>query len=255
MKYEGLIFVLALDSHAHCGLTLPLEELRPLWNEAGIDGGVLFSPVEEIYDRNNRNFTDSERYRQSREKVHAYLEGLISEHIFAYWFVWNDFKTPPACFSGVKWHRHSNEPRYRYDAKECEAFINHICNLRLPIVLEEEFHHTLELVKRIAGRTPVIIPHFGGLNGGYERLKAAGLFENPSVYVDTALAAPYEISDFAADYGVDRILFGSDFPFGEPAYERYKVERIFSGKDLEKVLARNLLALLKFQGLVGKHKI
>lgn len=236
--------MLVLDSHTHCGLTLPFEELRPLWNEGDIDGGVLFSPVEEIYDRYDRGFVDNQHYRKSREKVHSYLEALMSEWVFAYWFVWNDFELPREGFVGIKWHRHSNEPKYRYDSEECKRFIEHVCTLRLPVIIEDEFHYTLELVNRIDKRTVVIIPHFGGLNGGYERLKRAGLFENPTVYVDTALAGPYEIKDFAADYGVGRILFGSDFPFGEPAYERYKVEQIFSGKGRDKVLGLNLLALL-----------
>lgn len=236
--------MLTLDSHAHCGLTLPLETLLPLWDSGNINGGVLFSPVEEVYDRYNRKFIDNELYRKSREHVHSYLESLISERIFVYWFVWNDFLLPRQGFSGIKWHRHSNEPEYLYDSEKCTRFIEHICNLHLPIIIEDEFERTLELVNRIDHQTVVIIPHFGGLNGGYARLKEAGLFENTTVYVDTALADSHEIVDFAADYGTNRILFGSDFPFGDPAYERYKLEQIFSGKTLEKVLAQNLLTIL-----------
>lgn len=241
--------VLVLDAHAHCGLTLPLERLRPLWDEAGIAGGVLFSPVEEIYDRYDWNFVDNPYYRESRQRVHSYLESLISENVFAYWFVWNDFALPGEKFAGIKWHRHANEPKYHYGTRDCDELIEHICSRRLPVILEEEFHHTLDLVHKINGRTIVIIPHFGGLNGGYARLKKADLFENPAVYVDTALAGTHELKDFAADYGVDRILFGSDFPFGDPAVELYKVENIFTGRDLEKITSQNLLSLLS-QGTV-----
>ncbi len=237
--------MLALDAHAHCGITLPFEQLHPRWQEGSIDGGVLFAPVEEIYDRYDPGFTDDQEYLNSRKKVHSYLQSLISEKIFAYWFVWNDFELPGAGFVGIKWHRHADEPVYNYHSEECGMFIEHICRLRLPVIIEEEFHHTLELVRRFKKRTPVIIPHYGGLNGGYMRLKKADLFENPTVYVDTALAGRTEIEDFASDYGVDRILFGSDFPFGEPAYEKYKVENIFYGQDRKKVLAQNLLDLLK----------
>ena len=48
-------YLLALDSHVHCGLTLPLETIVRLWKEGNIDGGVLFSPVEEIYNRYDWN--------------------------------------------------------------------------------------------------------------------------------------------------------------------------------------------------------
>jgi hypothetical protein len=236
--------VLALDSHAHCGLTLPFIMLHSLWEEGKIAGGVLFSPVEEIYDRYNRKFIDSQYYRESRQRVHNHLESLISGQIFVYWFVWNDFAPPGDCFTGIKWHRHPGEPEYLYGTKECENFIETVCSLQLPVVLEEEFHHTLKLAERIDRRTVIIIPHMGGLNGGYYRLKQAGLFENPAVYVDTALAGEEEIIDFAGDYGVSRILFGSDYPFGDPSYERYKLERAFSGKELKKILAQNLLELL-----------
>ncbi len=236
--------MLALDSHAHCGLTLPYEMLHSAWGEGKITGGVLFSPVEEIYDRYDRKFIDSNYYRESRQRVHDYLESLISEQLFAYWFVWNDFAPPGDSFTGVKWHRHPDEPEYLYDTKECEVFIETVCSLQLPVILEEEFHYTLELIERINGRTVIIIPHMGGLNGGYYRLKRADLFENPTVFVDTALAGIEEIVDFAGDYGAGRILFGSDYPFGDPSYERHKIERAFSGKALKKILAENLLELL-----------
>ena len=233
-----------LDAHAHCWLTLPMDNLQPRWREANIDGGVLYSHVEEINDRYASDFVDGEFYRRSSEQVHSYLESLISEHIFAYWFVWNDFSPPGKLFSGIKWHRHSNEPCYQYDTDACRKIIEHICNLRLPVVVEEEFHNTLTLVKIINKRTVVIIPHLGWLNGGYECLKEAGLYENPAVFVDTALASPADIKDFASNYGVQRILFGSDFPFGEPLYERAKIEKIFTAKEREKVLGQNLLELL-----------
>ncbi|MDD2443760.1 MAG: amidohydrolase family protein [Desulfotomaculaceae bacterium] len=235
--------MLALDSHVHCGLTIPFEEILSLWKDAKIEGGALISPVEEIYNRYDSDFVDSDYYRQSRSRVHSYLESLASRWVFAYWFVWNDFAKPREGFAGIKWHRHTNEPKYKYKSKECDDFIEHVCSLRLPVMIEDEFHNTMELVNRINRRTVVIIPHFGGLNGGYVRLKQAGLFENPMVYVDTALAYPGEIRDFAADYQVDRILFGSDYPFGDPAYERHKLERLFTGRAREQVLAQNLLAL------------
>lgn len=233
-----------LDGHVHCGLSLRFETIESRWREGGIDGGVLFSPVEEIYDRYDYLFTDTPAYQESREKVHTYLESLLQENIYAFWFVWNDFVLPRQPFCGIKWHRHASEPVYNYSAPGCEAFISHICERRLPVILEEEFHHTLEFVDRIAGRTPIIIPHCGGLNGGYTRLKKAGLFEHETVYIDTALGSTREISDFAGEYGVERVIFGSDFPFGEPAWELAKVNELFQGQQLKKVQSENLLALL-----------
>lgn len=236
--------MLALDSHVHCGLSLPFEVVQPRWEQAKIEGGVLFSPAEEIYERFNYSFYDSPSYQDSRYKVHRYLESLRTQQIFVYWFVWNDFALPGNSFNGVKWHRHSNEPRYDYESEKCAVFVDYICQRKMPVILEEEFENTLRVVEMFGGKTTVIIPHMGGLNGGYRRLKRAGLFEDSTIYVDTALASSSEISDFAASYGTERMLFGSDFPFGEPSRERYKVEKLLEGKALEEVLSQNLLRLL-----------
>ncbi|HMK35327.1 MAG TPA: amidohydrolase family protein, partial [Desulfomonilaceae bacterium] len=152
----------------------------------------------------------------------------------------------PEGFRGIKWHRHADEPVYAYGSAQCERIIDEICGRRLPVVLEEEFHNTLNFIKSIAERTVVIIPHMGGLNGGYTRLKHAGVFESQCVWVDTALAHPREIEDFSTRYGVSRILFGSDYPFGIPLSEKRKIEAGFSGDDLNAVIGGNLQRLLRF---------
>ena len=236
---------LALDSHSHCGYTVPFEELAGEWREGAIDGGVVFSPVEEIYDRYDPFFSDTPEYHVSRSRVHGYLLDLATRrYIYPYFFVWNDFAPVPAGFVGIKWHRHAGEPVYRYESPRCEARIEEICSKKLPIVLEEEFAHTLQFLDRIAGKTVIIIPHMGGLNGGYERLRNAGVFEQANVWVDTALAHPDEIADFASRYGIDRIMFGSDYPFGRPRSERRKVESLFAGEERAAVCSGNLMRLL-----------
>lgn len=236
---------LILDAHAHCGLTIPYEEIAREWQAGEIDGGVLFSPVEEIYDRYDPLFKDSLEYAESRGRVHSYLlEKATDNVVFPYFFVWNDFPPVPDGFVGIKWHRHSDEPIYSYGTSECNRIIEEICGKHLPVVLEEEFHNTIKYLKKIAGKTTVIIPHMGALNGGYYQLKRAGVFENESVWVDTALGSRDEIKDFSSTYGCDRIMFGSDYPFGTPAHEKRKIECLFSGMDTRAVLGGNLLRLL-----------
>lgn len=236
---------LVLDGHAHCGVTVPFEEIAYEWQAGGIDGGVLFSPVEEIYDRYDPAFTDSVGYRHSRTRVHNYLLEIASrENVFPYFFVWNDFAPIPDGFVGIKWHRHAGEPIYSYGTPRCSKIIDDICERGLPIVLEEEFHHTLRFIKEIAERTVAIIPHMGALNGGYSQLKRAGAFNSEKVWVDTALAGVHEIHDFADAYGVERIIFGSDYPFGVPASEKRKLVRSFSEEALSMIFSGNLLRLL-----------
>lgn len=237
--------MISLDGHSHCGLRVPFGELAGEWAVAGIQGGVIFSPVEEIYDRYDPFFTDSGEYQRSRLAVHRYLAELPARHkVYPYFFVWNDFSPIPQGFFGIKWHRHAGEPLYQYDSERCHNLVEQICSRKLPVVLEEEFSNTLRFIRQIDGRTVVIIPHMGGLNGGYSRLKASGIFEATSVWADTALAGYGEIEDFAERYGTDRIIFGSDYPFGIPSVERRKVLSLFSGNDLAAVLSGNLIRLL-----------
>ena len=66
---------LVLDGHAHCGVTVPFEEIAYEWQTGGIHGGVIFSPVEEIYDRYDPSFKDSQGYRHSRSRVHRVPPG------------------------------------------------------------------------------------------------------------------------------------------------------------------------------------
>ena len=69
----------------------------------------------------------------------------------------------------------------------------------------------------------MIIPHLGGLSGGYVALDRAGVWRRPQVFADSALAALPEIKDFIRRSSTDRLLFGSDYPFGAPAAELDKI--------------------------------
>jgi predicted TIM-barrel fold metal-dependent hydrolase len=92
-------------------------------------------------------------------------------------------------------------------------------------------------------RTNIIIPHLGFLNGGYDRLKAEGIFAEDNIYADSALADEYEIIDFTKNFGTSKLLFGSDYPFGSPYYELKKIEMLFSGDNFNKITCDNLLNL------------
>jgi predicted TIM-barrel fold metal-dependent hydrolase len=93
--------------------------------------------------------------------------------------------------------------------------------------LEETLNNTLFfLEKLVPDGVPVIIPHLGGLNGGYRALYRAGVWDLPQVYADTALAASREIEDYLGRYGHGRLMFGSDYPFSYPGYELEKVLRL-----------------------------
>jgi predicted TIM-barrel fold metal-dependent hydrolase len=245
--------VTVIDSHIHCGIQntdLPFETVLRFIESGDIQGACLFAPVEDIYDRYDYRFKDTPRWAACRQMANEYLLDIQRrrQDIFAYFFVWNDFRKEELKkgYKGVKWHRHTYEPEYDYESPLCEEFLQEVYRLRLPIVLEESFENTRYFVRRVAGRTPVIIPHMGGLNGGFQTLFDSGIWDEEAVYVDTALASGREIKTFLNRYGSKRIIFGSDFPFGIPYHEFQTVAGLgLDREDVENISHRNILRLVK----------
>jgi len=237
----------------HCGIqnvNLPFEIIKQYLDSAGIQGACLFAPVEDIYDRYTYDFEDNSVWMTCRQRANNYLLDLqqTQENIFSYYFVWNDFRKDELKkgYKAIKWHRHEYEPVYHYDDPLCEAFLQEVYLQALPIVLEESFDNTRYFIRRVKGRTPIIIPHMGGLNGGFTALFRSGIWDDETIYADTALASGREISAFLDKYGSDRLLFGSDFPFGTPGSELQEVIRLNIGKqDFENIVCHNILRLLK----------
>jgi len=242
-----------IDAHAHCGV-IDRSVLQSFENYehqvAGTDiGGVaLFSPVLEIYDRYDFHFTDTPAWRLRRQESNAYLLTLKSDDltVFPYFFIWNDFAVEQltVTYRGIKWHRHADEPVYCYDDPKCRVALDEIRRRNLPVVLEEEFDNTLRFVQELADEVTVIIPHLGLLNGGFRAIVEAGLWERENVWADTALASRDEIREYIRRYGDQRLLFGSDFPFGSPSAELRKVRSLGLDSEVEAaVLGGNFIRL------------
>jgi hypothetical protein len=246
-----------IDAHVHCGIqdkfpSQSYDDYFSVIRGSGIQKAVMFPPVMEIYDRYDPYFTDSAQWKNRRKSANDYLLhiGTTELAVIPYFFIWNDFAvdqlTPQ--HKGIKWHRHSNEPIYHYDSPQCRRAVNEIRRRNMPVVLEEEFNNTVRFIEQIAKGVTVIIPHMGMLNGGYELIKRHGLWARPDVYVDTALASASEITDYINEYGSDRIIFGSDFPFGDPRQELLKImhlqisreqKEIICGLNIQRLLAES----------------
>jgi len=245
--------LMVIDAHVHCGRidrSVP-QTFEDYANQAAgteIDGAAVFSPVLEIYDRYDPDFTDTPAWRLRRRKSNAYVLGLASDElsVFPYFFIWNDFAVDQltALHCGIKWHRHAGEPVYQYDDPDCRAALDEIRRRNLPLVLEEEFDNTLNFVQNLADGITVIIPHLGLLNGGFHAIAEAGLWELETVWADTALASRDEMREYLERYGHSRLLFGSDFPFGSPANELRKVYNLELDPEVEAaVLGGNFMRL------------
>jgi hypothetical protein len=65
-----------------------------------------------------------------------------------------------------------------------------------------------------------------------------------NVYFDTALASPSMVIEFIGKIGYERILFGSDIPFGTMKWELEKVLSLPIRDDKKEwILSKNLLRL------------
>jgi len=224
-----------IDAHAHCGVkdrsyAQTFADYAEQVAGTRIGGVAFFSPVMEIYDRYDFKFSDTPAWQQRRRESNAYLLTLkpLDLKIYPYFFIWNDFAVEQltSAHCGIKWHRHPGEPVYHYDVPRCTAALNEIRKRNLPVMLEEELAYTQRFVREMAGGIRVVIPLLGALNGGFQAIAAAGLWAPENVWADTALASPGEIRAYIRRYGHRRLMFGSDFPFGEPARELEKVCRL-----------------------------
>ncbi len=246
-----------IDAHAHCGIMdrdppQAIDDYARELSGTGIQGAALFSPVAEIYDRNDPFFEDNPKWQSCRQASNAYLLSLEPKDltVYPYFFIWNDFAvdqlTPE--HRGIKWHRHPDEPVYNYQDPKCHQALKVIRQKNLPVVLEEEFENTLFFIQELAAGISVIIPHLGLLNGGFQALARSGIWELDNVWADTALASEQTIEEYIRRYGPDKLLFGSDFPFGSPSRELSKVQSLELDPGVqEALLGRNFLRL---QGLV-----
>lgn len=66
----------------------------------------------------------------------------------------------------------------------------------------------------------------------------------PNVYVTTAYQNAAGMQKMAAKFGVDKVLFGTDFPFACPTICEDECRKAFSGDDLHKVLYKNAVDLV-----------
>jgi hypothetical protein len=240
-----------IDAHIHLGGNrhtkyYPAEQMLVDLAEADVDGAVVFAFPEDVY-----RIADTPESRAAANG-HVLEIAAAHQHVYPFYFVWNDFVIPDnlADYAGIKWHRHSDEPEYDYDDPRCEAFIRAAADLRMPITLEEELHHTAGFVERATGcGLVVIIPHMGMLNGGHGAMSE--FFGNGQVYFDTSCAPGEVIGSFLREVSAERIIFGSDVSgtaepfFNFPKVEREKVEGLgLEPREHELVFGQNILRLV-----------
>jgi len=241
-----------IDAHVHCGVqnvSHSYELISPHLADAAVDAAVMFPPVEDVYDRHDPTFTDAPDWQACRHRANEYVVNLAQRTgcVYPFLFVWNDFRADllQNAHKGIKWHRHPDEPAYDYDDARCREMLEAIVARKLPITLEETHENTVLLVDKLAPEATFILPHLGRSNGGFARLAADGLWDRPNVWVDTSMASVQDAAAYVERYGIERLMFGSDYPFGVPAEQIRTVRALKLDSPQEAaVLGGNAMRLL-----------
>ena len=233
-----------IDSHVHWGVSLTLgitvttEEILNQADETGVDRIIIFPfPSAAIED----------------EKVNDEILRIAEkdERFIPYYYIPDDLRPIPKDlpYRGGKWHwvRGIQDSSSNYKVLKDPAllsFIEESTEIGLPIVFEEELEFTRRFVE-MAEDLPIIIPHTGLLGGNpisfLETFK-----DNKNVYFDTALSSCETIKRFVSEVGAERVIFGSDIPFGSMREELSKVLLAnLSSYEQELILSKNILRITK----------
>jgi predicted TIM-barrel fold metal-dependent hydrolase len=152
-------------------------------------------------------------------------------------------------FYGGKWHWMqgisdcSSNYKVLEDSKLLK-FIEASEKIDLPIVFEEELSFTESFVRKTKN-LKIIIPHLGMLGGNPIDFLSA-FKKRGNVYFDTALASSDTVMRFIEKVGHERVLFGSDIPFGTMKWELEKVLSLPIGDDKKEcILSKNILRLIR----------
>jgi predicted TIM-barrel fold metal-dependent hydrolase len=177
-------------------------------------------------------------------------EANKDQRFIPYYYIPEDLRPIPKekGFYGGKWHwtRGVQDCSSNYtvlDDPGLRGFIEASEEIDLPIVFEEELAFTETFVK-MTKTFKIIIPHLGLLGGNpLDFLEAFKGREN--CYFDTALAGQEQILRFVKEIGPERVLFGSDIPFGTMKDELNKVLSLPIGdEEKELILSKNIKRLL-----------
>jgi len=226
-----------INAHVHIGPSIALsmnvkpEDVRREMIEAGISHCLVFpfpSWAVETPDVNSWIF-DVCRNESSFIPV---------------FYVRNDLEPPlKRDYVAVKWHWVCgvSDARSNYtilEQPEIDEFARVVAELEIPVIFEEEFEFTRIFAEKFPD-VILIIPHLGSLGG--DPLEFLNQFENrDNVYFDTSLSSLSTLERFIDDIGCERIIFGSDLPFGRMNTELSTVMKLeIDEKDRKKILCKN----------------
>jgi uncharacterized protein len=238
-------FEFIIDSHTHwgpsvtMGIDVTTKEVQRQQEESGVTHVVIMpfpSTAIENNEINVRVLTETNN-----------IQNFIPYHYIRENYDKTGFKPIPTAYYGGKWHWmrgvQDSSSNYRIlGDKALPGLVEKIGLTNKPVIFEEE----LEFTKRFVDLFPdsiLIIPHLGML-GGHPIDFLNSFKKHENIYFDTALASHDTILEFVKTIGPDRVLFGSDVPFGSMKSELTKVLALpIVNADKERILSKNIIRL------------
>ena len=235
-----------IDSHTHWGPSVSMgtevttQEILRQAEQSGVSQIVVFPfPSMALADEgiNERLLNEARRIKK----------------FIPYYYIPETMDSIPdgMGFYGGKWHwmRGIQDSSSNYQAlgdPKLGEFIEASEEIDLPIVFEEELAFTEAFMEKTK-KLKIIIPHLGMLGGNpVDFLSAFKAREN--VYFDTALASSDMVTKFIESIGHERILFGSDIPFGTMKWELKKVLSLSIADDKKEwIFSKNLKKLIRLK--------
>ncbi|MGI5901803.1 MAG: amidohydrolase family protein [Desulfitobacteriia bacterium] len=129
--------------------------------------------------------------------------------------------------------------------------VNHYYAPDKPYKTNPEASDTINIIEiaRQHPNTRIVAAHGGGVMGGEMELLAEKSADLKNIYVDTSFRDAKYMVKMVEAFGPDKVMFGTDFPFGSHKHSLAEVEKAFKNEPelLDKVLFLNAARLMRIE--------
>lgn len=245
-RYRGRI----LDAHAHIGsdhrflMRAEPERVLHVYDRFGIRAGFFSSIISLLcgVKEGNQHVLEAARKYPGRILPLYSLNPLEEDCLEL-------LEELHGLFYGVKFHPDyfGIQPSHPLSL----SALRRVADLGLPLMLHV-YDGGVE-AERVAKELPnltVIAYHMGGVRWA-ECLRRLAKLENTLVEISSSVASPGMVKAAVDELGADRVLFGTDVPYNDPAVSLAKViEADLSERERESILWRNAEGLIGGRGRV-----
>ncbi len=177
-----------------------------------------------------------------------FLRDIRIKNVFRLkFFDYNNAKCKPGGFDGYKIHPiiekiDINSARY-------SGFFGAAAKKKVPLLIHIGFyplkhHETFGAIDKLEKllddyKLKIVVCH----GGGEHWKKLADISQNYDFSADLSLCSPMVTQRLYEEMGAKRLVFGSDYPLGDPEIRKKIISKIACGDDLEKILRKNALKL------------